>query len=50
MVLAVIQPLTPGANAQRLLQVLGLDFVAAALLTIAVASACWSTDQHLISV
>ena len=50
MVLAVIQPLTPGANAQRLLQVLGLDFVAAALLTVTVASACWSTDQHLISI
>jgi Glycosyltransferase family 87 len=32
-VLALIQPLAPGANTQRLLQVLGLDFAAAALLT-----------------
>jgi hypothetical protein len=35
--LALIQPLTPGANAQRLLQVLGLDFGAALLLTAPVA-------------
>ena len=30
--LALIQPLIPGAAAQRLFQVLGLDFAAAALL------------------
>jgi Glycosyltransferase family 87 len=34
-ILVLIQPLTPGANAQRFLQVLGLDFAAAALLTAA---------------
>jgi hypothetical protein len=32
-VLALVQPLVPGANSQRLLQVLGLDFAAASLLT-----------------
>jgi hypothetical protein len=32
-ILALVQPLVPGANSQRLLQVLGLDFVAAILLT-----------------
>ena len=32
-VLALVQPLAPGASAQRLLQVLGLDFAAATLLT-----------------
>lgn len=32
-VMALIQPLVPGANSQRLLQVLGLDFAAASLLT-----------------
>jgi hypothetical protein len=31
-VLALVQPLIPGSNAQRLLQVLGMDFAAAALL------------------
>jgi hypothetical protein len=31
-VLALVQPLIPGSNAQRLMQVLGLDFVAATLL------------------
>ena len=31
-VLALVQPLIPGSNAQRLSQVLGLDFVAASLL------------------
>ncbi len=30
-ILALVQPLIPGANAQRLLQVLGLDFAATAL-------------------
>jgi hypothetical protein len=35
--LALIQPLTPGANAQRFLQVLGFDFGAALLLTAPVA-------------
>jgi hypothetical protein len=39
-ILALVQPLTPGANTQRLLQVLGLDFVAAALLTAVLAAAC----------
>ena len=39
-ILALIQPLTPGANAQRLLQVFGLDFAAATLLTAALAAAC----------
>jgi hypothetical protein len=32
-VLALVQPLVPGANSQRLLQVLGLDFAAVSLLT-----------------
>jgi hypothetical protein len=36
-VLVLIQPLAPGSSAQRLLQVLGLDFVAASLITIAFA-------------
>jgi hypothetical protein len=36
-VLVLIQPLTPGAAAQRFLQVLGLDFAAAAVLTTALA-------------
>ena len=40
-ILALVQPLTPGANAQRFLQVLGLDFVAAALLTLLFATACF---------
>ena len=35
--LALIQPLAPGAGAQRLFQVLGLDFLSAALLTAPVA-------------
>ncbi len=39
-ILALLQPLIPGANAQRLLQVLGLDFVAAVLITITFAAAC----------
>jgi hypothetical protein len=38
-ILALVQPLTPGANAQRVLQVLGLDFVAAALLIVVFAAA-----------
>ncbi len=38
-VLALVQPLTPGAGAQRLLQVLGLDFAAAALVTVMFATA-----------
>ena len=33
-ILALIQPLVPGSAAQRLLQVLGLDFAATALLTV----------------
>jgi len=43
-VLVLIQPLTPGANTQRFLQVLGLDFAAALLLMWAVAAA--SLDQR----
>jgi hypothetical protein len=35
--LVVIQPLVPGATAQRLLQVLGMDFAAVLLLTIVMA-------------
>jgi hypothetical protein len=38
-ILVLIQPLTPGASAQRFLQVVGLDFAAAALLTAALAAA-----------
>ena len=38
-ILALVQPLTPGADAQRVLQVLGLDFAAAALITVAFAAA-----------
>jgi hypothetical protein len=37
---ALIQPLMPGAGAQRLLQVLGADFAMTALLGIAIATAC----------
>ena len=42
-ILVLIQPLTPGASAQRFLQVLGLDFAAATLLTAALAAACWQS-------
>ena len=38
-VLILVQPLAPGASAQRYLQVLGLDFAATLLLTIAIAGA-----------
>jgi hypothetical protein len=40
-VLVLVQPLTPGASAQRLLQVLGLDFAAAALVTVMFATTCY---------
>jgi hypothetical protein len=43
-ILALIQPLIPGSAAQRLLQVLGLDFAAAALLTIAMVIACLTSE------
>jgi hypothetical protein len=39
-ILALIQPLAPGSSAQRLLQVIGLDFGATALLTTGIALAC----------
>jgi hypothetical protein len=38
--LVIIQPLTPGPAAQRLLQVLGFDFAAVVLLTVALLAAC----------
>jgi len=38
--LVLIQPFTPGSAAQRLLQVLGFDFAAVVLLTVAVLVAC----------
>jgi Glycosyltransferase family 87 len=38
--LALIQPLAPGAGVQRYLQVIGMDFWAALLLTVAAAAAC----------
>jgi alpha-1,2-mannosyltransferase len=38
--LILIQPLTPGASAQRFLQVLGFDFVATLLVTVALTVAC----------
>ena len=41
-ILALIQPLIPGSGAQRLLQVLGLDFAAAALLCSAYIVKQWS--------
>jgi len=43
-VLVLVQPLAPSANTQRFLQVLGLDFAAAVLLTSAAAAA--SLDQR----
>jgi len=46
-ILVVIQPVTPGADAQRLLQVLGLDFAAAALLTVVVTAACFQISGNL---
>jgi hypothetical protein len=46
-VLVLIQPLAPGANAQRLLQVLGLDFIAALLLTLAVVVAVLRNPGNL---
>jgi hypothetical protein len=39
-ILVLIQPFTSGAGAQRLLQVLGMDFAAALTLTVALAAAC----------
>jgi hypothetical protein len=47
--LALIQPLAPGSNAQRLLQVLGLDFAAAVLLTAAIALACCRSMVNTVS-
>ncbi len=44
-VFVLVQPLTPGAEGQRFLQVLGLDFVAVSLLTIFLAAACTSDAQ-----
>jgi len=46
-VLVLIQPLAPGATAQRLLQVLGLDFAAAMLLTMAFVAACLNLDRKI---
>jgi len=43
-ILVLIQPVTPGADAQRFLQVLGLDFAAAALLTVLIAAACLNSE------
>jgi len=46
-VLALIQPLTPRSAAQRLLQVLGLDFMAELLLALAILAGCWKySDDH----
>jgi hypothetical protein len=45
--LVLVQPLTPGAGAQRLLQVLGLDFAAALFLTIALAASLKFADDSL---
>ena len=47
--LVLVQPLASGAAAQRLLQVLGFDFAATALLTAALAGAClkFSDDSEL---
>jgi hypothetical protein len=39
-IFALIQPLTPGATAQRFMQVLGFDFMATLLLAIALTVAC----------
>ena len=46
-VLVLIQPLAPGATAQRLLQVLGLDFAATVLLTIALGTACLNLGRKI---
>jgi hypothetical protein len=46
-VLVMIQPLVPGATAQRFLQVLGLDFAAATLLTIALGTACLNLGRKI---
>ena len=46
-VLVMIQPLVPGATAQRLLQVLGLDFAATMLLTIALGTACLNLGRKI---
>jgi hypothetical protein len=45
--LVLIQPLVPGATAQRLFQVLGLDFGAALLLTVAIGGAAVGTMDSL---
>jgi hypothetical protein len=44
-VLVLIQPLAPGSSAQRILQVLGLDFGAALLITIALATYVGLADR-----
>jgi Glycosyltransferase family 87 len=49
-VLVLIQPLAPGGSAQRLLQVLGLDFAATLLLAVTLASALRSSDRNEIIV
>jgi alpha-1,2-mannosyltransferase len=48
-VLVLIQPLVPGATAQRLMQVLGFDFGAALLLTVAIGAAAVESVAHGIS-
>ncbi len=45
-ILVLIQPVAPGASAQRLLQVLGTDFAATLLLTIATISAWLQAEAY----
>jgi hypothetical protein len=47
-VLVLIQPLAPGAGAQRLLQVLGMDFAATLLLTLALVAACLNVKSQVV--
>ncbi len=44
-IIVLVQPVTPGADAQRFLQVMGLDFAAAALLTAVLTAACLKSAE-----
>jgi hypothetical protein len=49
-VVALIQPMAPGAASQRLLQVLGADFLAASLLTAGMLIGCVSQDFNKVAI
>jgi hypothetical protein len=45
-VLVLVQPLAPGSAAQRLLQVIGLDFAATSVMALSLAYASLKLSQH----